>query len=341
MDEKANRPPDVTTTSVADEDDPVLFVLSSMTNLVSRDTADVSPFYPIFNTSPSRTIQSQQPSPRKTNNARTQSNSGTKAIETYFLPPPKTTTVPPRLPYLPSTNLSVVPNFVNNDANATSIVQPHPLYVGKNPLSRQDRIGSSGSSQLLPPYVETENSETGERAEKRRKLGSPKISAIKAPIPWAKHAHTGLESHSYESQSPYESMKMGSNRGFKDVTALDDLSSQPASPTIHRSPSLEIPRKATTPPLAITAETPPPTSAQNPIEIDEEMDLNSILPSPPCSSNLNSVHETILRNRMEFEEDHFGINLVDAADTLSSDDVVFLDEYDPFFDTSDVCSVLI
>jgi hypothetical protein len=195
------------------------------------------------------------------------------------------------------------------------------------------------SSQLLPPSVETENSET--RAEKRRRLDSPKMSDIKAPIPWPKHVHTQLETHSYQPESPYKSMKVGSDRVFNDAAALDNLSSQPPSPTIHGPPSLEIPPMTTTPPLAIPAETLSPTPAQIPIEVDEETDLNSILPSPPCSSNFNSVHETILRNRMEFEEDRFGMDLVDAADALSSDDVVSFDEYDPFFETSDVCSVLI
>jgi hypothetical protein len=283
-------------------------------------------------------IHSPRPSPTETNNAPTQSNSGTKAIETYFPPPTKTYTVPPRPSYLPSTNLSVEPNFDNNNANATSATQPHPPYLEKNPLSLQDGIDSNVSSQLLPPYVETENSET--RPEKRRKLYSPEASDIKAPIPWPKHAHTQLEIHSHQSVSPYSSMKLRSDCLFNDATALDNLSSQPPSPTIHGPPSLEIPPMTTTPPLAITAETPSPTPAQNPIEADEEMGLNSILPSLPSSSHLNSVHETILRNRMEFEEDHFGMDFVGVADALSSDDVVSLDEYDPFFDTSDVCSVL-
>lgn len=348
MDGKANRPPDIATTSVADGNHTILYVPLSMGNATSSSAAESSILTSISNnTSPSletvqNNVQGEDPSPTTPNNGLTQSNSATKSIETYFPPSPKGCDVPTRPAYLPSTKFSVVPCSVDNDANATSVVPAHPSYVENEARTLQNGVGPSVFSQLLPPSVGKEGGETQERAEKRRKLGSPRTNDIKAPIPWAKPEHMQLESKSHQSQlkSP-EEVKMESNHVCDDVIILHDDSSQSAPPATHRRRSLEIPQRATTPPLAITDNTPSPPPMQSPTESYEEMELDDVLPSPVPSSDLKLVHETILRNRMEFEEDHFGMNLAKNADILSSDDSVSFDEYDPFFDTFDVRSVSI
>ena len=124
---------------------------------------------------------------------------------------------------------------------------------------------------------------------------------------------------------------------YQDPAIVETHAPQPASSELRISPFPQPPRRLTTPPLAITDDTPP----QSPMKDCDDASISNVIPSVPQHSNLDLVDETIYRNRMEFEEDHFGRNYADDENMLFSEDSELLDQYDPYFDTFDVCSIVI
>jgi hypothetical protein len=343
MDDKLKCPPEAATTSVFDEDERNLPLLSLTTNSTSRPTTESPRHYAIFNNnSPSRTDQNniryQSASPRKTSIARPRAVSGTKPIEFYFSPSPKAIVTPPRPAYLPSTSLTKTPRPPSHAHPPMNIVLPQTSYVEVVSPVRQNGKNSTTPSSLLSPFVEKDDGEVQARAEKRRRLSISRMTEIEASMPSTNHqVYINLEPQSNRSTSPYEILKMELDTLYQEPAIVETRTSQPATSVFRSSPFPKSPRRFTTPPLAITEDTPP----QSPMKDCDEMSISSVMPLMPQHSNLESIDETIYRNRMEFEQDHFGRNYGDDENMLLSEDSELLDEYDPYFDTFDVCSIVI
>jgi hypothetical protein len=332
MDDKLKCSPEAATTSFSHEDEQNRPLSSLRTNSTSGPSQESPMHYTIFNNnnSPSRTDQNNirhpSASPRKANNTRPRAVSGTKPIDFYFSPSPKAINTPPRAAYLPSTSATIASRPLSHANPPMNMVQPQTSYVEAVSPIRQNGTKSSITSSLLSPFVEKD---VQARAGKRRRLSIPRTTDIEASMPSTNHqVYVDFEPQRSRPASPSESLKMELDSVYQEPAIVETRAPQP---------STSVPRRVTTPPLAITDDTPPPS----PMKDCDEVSVSSVIPSVQQHSNLGSVDETIYRNRMEFEEDHFGRNYGDDETMLLSEDSELLDEYDPYFDTSDVCSIVI